>query len=150
MYGTSASSSLHSVEDCALERDPRTFAGSYHGLSLPLRQLCQSLLSESRRGSPLCLPDPLPIGSSGAEFIPKGIRSHRYRPNGVLKYVNILDFSCSAFCQNPFFVSNTVNNLAFFSRVLTFSMVGIGYYSHLIAVLRSFGSRHILICPLGF
>ena len=84
---------------------------------------------------------------SGAEFIPKGIRNHRYRPNGVLKHVNILNFSSSGICQNPFLASNTVNSLAFFSRVLTSSMVGIGYYSRLIVLFRS---RHILICPLVF
>ena len=63
---------------------------------------------------------------SGAEFIPKGIRSHRYRPNGVLKHLNILDFSSSGIGQNPFLASNTVNSLALFIRVLTSSMIGIG------------------------
>ena len=38
----------------------------------------------------------------GAELIPKGIRNY-----AVLKHVNILDFSSSGICQNPFLASKS-------------------------------------------
>ena len=55
--------------------------------------------------------------------MPNGNLIQRYRPKGVLKHVSMLDRSPKDICQKPFFASNTVKNLALFSRVLTSSMV---------------------------
>ena len=58
--------------------------------------------------------------------MPNGILIQRYHPKGVLKHVSMLDRSSKDICQKPFFASYTVKNLAFFSQVLTSSMVGMG------------------------
>ena len=82
--------------------------------------------------------------------MPKGIRFHRYLPNGVLKVVKNDEASSSLMCQSPFFTSSFEKTFAPCSRVLTSSIVGRGKCFLRTALLRFFGSKQILSCPFGF
>ena len=61
--------------------------------------------------------------TSGADRIPKGMRFHRYLPNGVLNVVRYDEPSSSFTCQKTFLTSSSVNTLAPCKPVVTSSMV---------------------------
>ena len=135
MYGTSVIFSFSFIFS-AFSRKLRSRARSKNArrfLSWSISassSVVHNLLSESHRGLPLCLPDPLQVGSSCvARSRVQALYPERHlQPPMPTKWrVETREhFSSSGICQSPFLASNTVNSLVFFSRVLTSSTVGIG------------------------
>ena len=85
--------------------------------------------------------------------MPKGIRFHWYLPNGVLKVVKNDEASSSLMCQNPFFCFQLTFRENFCSMQSGADIFNCGQGNALsepLALLRFFGSKHILSCPFGF
>ena len=82
--------------------------------------------------------------------MPKGMRAHLYRPNGVPKVVRSLDSSSNSQCQNPLRTSATLYTRAWVISGRTSSSVGIGKWHRLRARFNGWGSRQSLRDPLGF
>ena len=82
--------------------------------------------------------------TSSETFKPNGILSHLYLPQGVLNVVSRLLLKSKSTCQNPDVASFTVKYLDWASSGRMSSRVLAYYWFVLIALFKSFGSRHSL------
>ena len=88
--------------------------------------------------------------TSPETFRPNGILSHLYLPHGVLNVVNRLLLKSYGMCQNPDVASFTVKYLDCASSGKMSSRVLAYHWFLLIALFKSFGSRHSLRLPSSF
>ena len=88
--------------------------------------------------------------TSPETFKPNGILSHLYLFHGVLNVVRRLLLKSKSMCQNPDVVSFTVKYLDCASSGKMSSRVLAYHWFLLIALFKSFGSRHSLRLPSSF
>ena len=88
--------------------------------------------------------------TSSETFRPNGILSHLYLPHGVLNVVSRLLVNSNSTCQNPDVASITGKYLDSASSGRMLSRVLAYHWFLLIALFKSFGSRHSHTLPSSF
>ena len=114
--------------------------------------LCMTISSviPSTPGTSLSTLSSLSWKTSLETFKPNGILNYLYLPHGVLNIVSRLLLKSSSMCQNPDVASFTVKYLdCASSGRMSFRVLAYHWFL-LIALYKSFGSRHSLRLPSSF